>query len=195
MTEIHVISCDHSLIFDQIWTLFSQIMVISPMSLTWQWYRWNKASCRPIFHLSHTKININKNIHTFILKENLPASSHISASLTQLSSACMLRHPHTDFGFPRWNNPLLSSQDQYHPNPTWQRRKLVLPWSGLNRLALLFYSTAHLNKGRGLSVPTPDWSPCHCHYHHEYLTHENASKGTAVSDSLSSSYTNAFSWA
>lgn len=69
--------------------------------------------------------------------------------LTQLSSACVLRHPYTDFGFPRWNSSLFSSQDQCHPNPTWQRRKLVLPWSGLNRLALLFYSAAHLNKGGG----------------------------------------------
>lgn len=71
---------------------------------------------------------------------------------------------------PRWNNPLFSSQDQYHPNPTWQRRKLVLPWSALNRRALFFYSAAHLNEGRGLSVPTPGWSPCHCHYHHESST-------------------------
>lgn len=118
------------------------------------------------------------------MKANLLASALVAADLTQLSSACMLRHPHTDFGFPRWNNSLFSSQDQYHPNPTWQRRKLVLPWSGLNRRALLFYSTAHLNKGRGLSVPTPGSSSCHCHYHHEYLTLENKNANALESSIL-----------
>lgn len=91
--------------------------------------RWHGTSwtwiCPKVIHRSWKK--------RFYFEGQAPCFLSYGCSLNAAVLACMLRHPQEDFGFPHWNNLLFSSQDQYHPNPTWQRRKLVLPWSGLNR--------------------------------------------------------------
>lgn len=117
---------------------------------------WDQVTVHPFL------LHIIKQLLLWRLFFYLPVLLLLTWSSFPLTASCDIR---TDF--PGSNNPLLSSQDQHHPNPTWQRRKLVLPWSGLNRRALLFCSASHLNEGRGLSVPSPGWSPCHCHCNHE----------------------------
>lgn len=68
----------------------------------------------------------------------------------------------------------------------------MLRWSGLNRLVLLFCSTAHLREGErgkgewavvgGVAFPTPARGPCPWNHHRGYGTHQRARTGSAAQD-------------